>query len=82
MQARIKDAVDYSRTGENNELSNFFTGDKQYEPYYLNSQFTTEQTGEVGEMLQQGGGVVRDSISDTTTRTGNQMYTNYMGGNS
>jgi gas vesicle protein len=81
MQARIRDAVDYSRTGENNELSNFFSNDKQYEPYYLSTNFTTSQSGDVAEMQQQGGGVVRDSIADTTTRYGNQAYTNYVEGN-
>jgi hypothetical protein len=81
MQSRIKDAVDYSKNGENNELSNFFTGEKQYEPYYLSSNFTTAQQGDVTEALQTGGGVVRDSMSDTTSRSGNQAYTNYVAGN-
>ncbi len=81
MQARVRDAVDYTRTGSNNELSNFFSSDKQYEPYYLSSNMTTSQSGMVGEALQQGGGVVRDSISDSTARTGNQAYTNYVAGN-
>ena len=68
MQARIKDAVDYSSTGAGNELGNIFVSGKQYEPYYLSTNLTTTQSGEVGERLQQGGGVVRDSTSDMTAR--------------
>ncbi len=81
MQARIRDAVDYSRLGQGNELQNFFSNEKQYEPYYLNSSFTTTSSGAVQENMQVGGGVNRDSMSDSTSRTGNQVYTNYMGGN-
>jgi hypothetical protein len=81
MQARIRDAVDYTRVGEGNELGNFFSDQQQYEPYYLSSNMTTTQAGVISEELQQGGGVNRDAISDSTSRSGNQAYTNYMEGN-
>jgi uncharacterized protein (UPF0333 family) len=81
MQARVKDAVDYSMTGANNEMGNFFT-QKQYEPYYLQTNYTTTQASVASESLQQGGGVIRDSSTgETTQRTGNQVYSNYMAGN-
>lgn len=78
MQARLKDAVDFTQTADDEFSGNFFNSTvKQYEPYYLESNYTTSQTGSTTEELQVGGGVVRNSISDSTQRSGNQAYTNY-----
>ena len=74
VQGKIKDAVDYTATAN----TTFFNADeKQYEPYYLESNFATTQQGNTMEALQEGGGIVRNSISDVTQRVGNQVYTNY-----
>lgn len=80
MQARIKDAVDYTRTADDNATETIFNT-TQYEPYYMSTNFTTEQAGTVQEQLQEGGGIERTSISDTTQRTGNQVYRNYLEAN-
>ncbi|MDD5019654.1 MAG: hypothetical protein PHH75_00700 [Candidatus Omnitrophica bacterium] len=81
MQARIKDAVDFTRTADDDAGNAFFGNLGQYEPYYYQTNFETSQSGQVSEQIQEGGGVIRDSISDTTQRTGNQIYGNYMEGN-
>ena len=81
MQARIKDAVDFTRTADDDAGNGFFGNQTQYEPYYYQSNFSTASEGTSSEELQQGGGVTRSSISDTTTRTGNQVYGNYMDAN-
>ena len=84
MQAKVKEAVDFTTTADTMsgvaEVGNLFT-QKQYEPYYLATNYTTTQSGAVSEQLQAGGGVIRDSMSDTTQRVGNQTYSNYMDGN-
>ena len=80
IQAHIKDGVDYTMNVTDDSGNKFFS-QKQYEPYYMNTDFTTTQTGTVNEQLQQGGGLLRNSISDTTTRYGNQTYGNYTSGN-
>lgn len=81
MQARIKDAVDFTKTADDDAGNGFFGNMTQYEPYYYQSNFQTEQEGQRAEQMQIGGGVERSSISDTTQRTGNQVYGNYMEGN-
>jgi hypothetical protein len=82
MQSRIKDAVDFTKTADDDAGGYLFTSNQsQYEPYYLQSNFETTQSGQRAEYQQIGGGVNRDSISDTTSRTGNQVYGNYMQGN-
>lgn len=80
MQARVKDAVDFTKSADDDAGNALFT-QTQYEPYYMATNFETSQQGAVSEELQTGGGVVRTSISDATQRTGNQVYGNYMGGN-
>lgn len=80
MQARIKDAVDFTRTADDDAGGNIFTN-SQYEPYYMSTDMTTTQTGSTSQQLQTGGGIVKDSISEAVERTGNQTYTNYMAGN-
>lgn len=83
MQARIKDAVDYTRTADddiNGMSGNLFT-QSQYEPYYMSTNFTTTQTGESSEQMKLGGGMEKTITKETTERTGNQTYTNYMSEN-
>ncbi|MFA5039180.1 MAG: hypothetical protein WC732_05830 [Candidatus Omnitrophota bacterium] len=81
MQARIKDAVDFVQTADEDSGNGLFGNMTQYEPYYYQSNFETTQEGQRSEELQEGGGIVRSSLSDTTQRTGNQVYGNYMEGN-
>jgi hypothetical protein len=82
MQARIKDAVDFTRTADSDVGGNIFNKSmSQYEPYYMNTNFTTVQSGASSEEMQIGGGVIRNTTDGTTTRTGNQMYSNYMQAN-
>ncbi len=76
LQARVKQAVDFTMTAD----SNMFTLN-QYEPYYQQSTITTEQTGERSELLQEGGGIIRDVRGDVAQRTGNQVFGNYQAGN-
>lgn len=78
MQARIKDAVDYTSTADDDAGMNVFSS-TQYEPYYMSTDFTTTQTGATTEAMQVGGGMTRTITGQTTERTGNQIYTNYMG---
>ncbi len=82
MQARVKEAVDWTTTSDEQSGTgiNIFE-QKQYEPYYLATNYVTTQTGAVSEQQQAGGGVIRDSQSDVTQRQGNQSYANYMIGN-
>ena len=78
MQARVKDAVDYTKTGVNT------TGDyaclfqsAQYEPYYMNTTYDTVQQGTTNETAI-AGGMQRSYVDTTTQRVGNQVYANYM----
>ncbi|MFH0876835.1 MAG: hypothetical protein V1863_01245 [Candidatus Omnitrophota bacterium] len=82
MQARMKGAIDYTMTADEDagvgvEIFN----QSQYEPYYLQTNFETTQSGQVAEMHQPGGSIARESIQDVTQRTGNQVYTNYEAAN-
>ncbi len=78
MQARVRDAVEFTKTADDDGdlSSNIFTSN-QYEPYYMQTNFQTTQYGTTREQLQEGGGMERSSIEETTTRTGNQIYGNY-----
>jgi hypothetical protein len=69
-QGRIKDAVDF--TDNAGTGVNFKT--KQYEPYYLSSNFNTNRASTENEDLAEGGAVNRDS-TENTTRTGDQTIT-------
>lgn len=80
MQARIKDSVDFTMTADDDSGNGLFT-QSQYEPYYSNTGFTTTQDSSQSEQLQIGGGVVKDSISQGTTRNGFQSFANYEVGN-
>lgn len=80
MQARVKDAVDFTRTADDDAGNGLFT-QSQYEPYYMNTSLDTIQQGQTSEQLEVGGGSIRNAISEATQRTGNQTYGNYMAGN-
>lgn len=80
MQARLKDAVDFTRTADDDSGGFLFNDTRtQYEPYYSEgSNLTTQQWGQSSEALQTGGGVVRDTLSQAAQRTGNQVTTDYL----
>ena len=71
MQARVKDAVDYSMT---NPGTIFNTS--QYEPYYTDSETYTTSTSEVSESMVQGGQITRDIVNEYTGRTGTVTQSN------
>jgi hypothetical protein len=72
LQAKVRDAV-ISYT-DNPDIATLGTTG-QYEPYYLQSDFTTTQdSSQVNDELQDGGWT-RDVGSDTTGRTGSQTAT-------
>jgi len=71
MQARIKDAVDYSMT---NPGSIFNTA--QYEPEYMQSSYETTSESEGYESMAIGGEVTRGITNEFTSRTGSLTYTN------
>jgi hypothetical protein len=79
MQARIKDAVDFTKTADDSGPAGFdnIFSETQYEPYYMETSFNTTQSGRRGEGLTTGGGFFRDVQSDVTERTGNQIYTSW-----
>ncbi|MCG8430876.1 MAG: hypothetical protein MJA29_06875 [Candidatus Omnitrophica bacterium] len=72
LQAKVRDAV-ISYTSDPDVAT---LGDTaQYEPYYLDTAFTTktDSTQNVNEELE--GGWIRDSITDVTERDGTQTNT-------
>jgi len=69
-QGRIKDAVDYTDQGGQAGNTVAFTT-KQYEPYYLESSFTSERSSEDTEEFVEGGAVTRAS-EETSARSGSQ----------
>lgn len=77
MQARIKEAVDFTKTADDDSGGNLFKC-SQYEPYYLATNYETTQDASQTEFKQRGGGVDRQTTKDTTVRVGNQTYSNYM----
>jgi len=69
-QGRIRDAVDYVDNGDGSAVT--FTK-KQYEPYYLESKFTSDRTSAETEQLKEAGAVRRDiEGEDVSTRYGEQ----------
>lgn len=81
MQARIKDAVDFAKTGDDDSGGYLYSNETQYEPYYMETSksVTTTQESTVGEALQAGGGVIKSVTSEAVARTGNQTIGNYYG---
>ena len=66
LQAKVKDVTDDIGLG----LSTT-TKTKQYEPYYAQSNFKTDQSQNVNEQYQTGGAVARNSQQESSNRTGN-----------
>lgn len=75
MQARIKDAVDYSVTIDD-DGENVFNS-TQYEPYYMESSLATESTSARSESMAKGGEITRDITNEFTSRTGEITYGNW-----
>ncbi|MDD5560990.1 MAG: hypothetical protein PHT50_02525 [Candidatus Omnitrophica bacterium] len=69
-QGRIKDAVNYVDYGGASGDSVTFTT-KQYEPYYLESDFSSKRNSSEDEDLLTGGAVTRSS-TDASRRGGSQ----------
>jgi len=81
MQARIKDAVDFARTGDDDAGGYLYSNTTQYEPYYSESgrDLSTTQSGSTTEGVQMGGGYNKTIDSESIARTGNQTVGNYFG---
>jgi len=78
MQARIKDAVDYTQTAD--EEGDIFNT-TQYEPYYMDSSLETTSQSTTSEAMLTGGGIQRDITNEYTSRTGAITYGNYTDAN-
>ena len=80
MQARIKDAVDFARTGDDDSGGYLYGNEVQYEPYYMESgkSITTTQSGETTDAMQVGGGLNKTVVSESVARSGNQTIGNYV----
>lgn len=74
MQARIKDAVDYSK---DNPQTVFNTS--QYEPYYTDQSMDTTSYSESTQGIKRGGGIDRVIANEYTSRTGQITYGNWSG---
>ncbi len=74
MQARIKDAVDYSMT---NPQTIFNTS--QYEPYYTDQSLETTSSTESSEGMEKGGAITRTIANEYTSRTGTVTVGNWTG---
>jgi hypothetical protein len=72
LQAKVRDAV-ISYTDDSTVAQLGTTG--QYEPYYLQSDFTTTQDASQTVDELDGGGWTRDVSQDATGRTGEQTNT-------
>ena len=72
MQARIKDAVDYSMSADDEIFNN-----SQYEPYYMDSSLETTSDSKSSEAMAQGGEITRDIENQYTKRTGTITYGNW-----
>lgn len=79
MQARIKEAVDYTRTADNGTTDIFNM--TQYEPYYSSQAMTQTQSARQSEESRFGGITTRNTIQQIAQVSGNQIAGNYMMGN-
>ena len=78
MQARVKDAVDFTTTADVDSGDTFFNDSvSQYEPYYMNSELTTTQDGSSSSATLIGGGTDRATETESIQRNGTQQYTDY-----
>jgi gas vesicle protein len=78
MQARIRDAVDYSKNLQDESGTNVFNT-SQYEPYYMDSDLTTASDSESSESMAAGGQITRDITNQYSERTGEIRYGNWSG---
>ncbi len=69
--ARIKNAVDYTDDGGTGE--NIFTT-RQYEPYYMKSDFERSRESTEGDSMAEDGAVAR-TVEEETSSTGYQEQT-------
>jgi gas vesicle protein len=76
MQARVRDAVDFTQTADDNSGQTIFNGTQQYEPYYIDSSMQTTSGSQSSEAMTMGGGVRRDVTNEYTQRTGEIVYQN------
>ena len=76
MQARIRDAVDYSQSADEGTGVEIFNT-SQYEPYYTDQNLKTTSYTESSEAMVQGGAITRDITNEYTERTGTITYGNY-----
>jgi len=78
LQARVKEATDYTYTPELVTKKTIFNGSLQYEPYYLKSDFTSTKTSESTEDLFDAGSAEgkgaykKATVKDDSLRTGDQ----------
>ena len=76
MQARMKDAVDYSKTADTSGMFNT----TQYEPYYMqDSTFQTEQTTSGYESMEKGGAMAGSISNEHVSRSGVEYVGNEAG---
>ncbi|MFC1708475.1 hypothetical protein ACFL2J_00245 [Candidatus Omnitrophota bacterium] len=73
MQARMKDAVDYSLNARDPEGVQVFTT-SQFEPSQSESSFETTIDSDTWEATQQGGIVTRGIVREQQARTGNVTF--------
>ncbi len=73
LQGRLRDATNYVENPTiGNVTTNIFTG-AQYDPYYLGSDFDTEQRANESENITTAGGdITRTTTEEFSNRTGNQ----------
>ncbi|MDD5292665.1 MAG: hypothetical protein PHY46_05765 [Candidatus Omnitrophica bacterium] len=76
MQARIKDAVDYTQTADEDTGVDIFNA-TQYEPYYMDSSLETTSDADRSEAMLTGGGTERIITNEKTSRTGTITYGNW-----
>ena len=69
LQGKVRDVTDNVGFGLTNAGITPVT--KQYEPYYAQSNYQTNQSQNVQEQYQAGGVVARNSIQEQSGRTGN-----------
>ena len=76
MQGKVKDGVDFFTNQEgtmDSSLTNNISNLDQYEPYYAESNTTTNQSSSENEQMLEGGRVFKGAMKTTTHRTGNQI---------
>ena len=73
LQARVRDASAYMTGAVNNTALPGFNSTAQYEPYYMQSNYTVERNAESNKRLAEG--TVAYDSNAARTRTGNETTT-------